>query len=168
MTPDGETCPVSSSARCRKYEVNILNNYSQQKKQETLMLIILALVLAVIVLFSKFVIGVNFSLMEQGGYLSIGYHEVNGDQFWSLEFESFTGSISHEGKLPPDAGRRLMIHSHTGNSELMLKVDCGGESAEYQLGGTALNIPIPGNKDKFKLTLSGIDVYTGYFNAVWE
>ena len=76
-----------------------MTNYSPKKKQEIWMLIILALVLALIILVSKFVIGINFSLMEQGGYISIGYHEVHGSQVWALEFESFTGSISSKGKL---------------------------------------------------------------------
>ena len=139
-----------------------------QKKQETMLLVVFALLLAIIILVSKFVIGINFALMEQGGYLSIGYHEVHGSRVWALEFESFTGSISSDGVLPEGSARKLMIHSETDNSLLTLKVKCGKEEAEYLLEGEPLTVQIPGTKDKFTMTLSGIDVYTGYFNAVWE
>ncbi len=132
------------------------------------MLIILGLVLALIVLVSKFVIGINFSLMEQGGYISIGYHEVHGSQVWSLEFESFTGSITSTGELPEKTERLLTVHSGTGNSELALTVECGKEKSEYILNGEPLKVSIPGDKDKFTMTLSGTDVYSGYFNAVWD
>ena len=133
-----------------------------------MMLVVLGLVLILIILVSKFVIGINFSLMEQDGYISIGYHEVHGAQMWALEFESFTGSISSEGKLPDGAKRRLQIYSRTENAELLLKMECGREKAEYTLDGKPLDITIPGSKDKFTLTLSGVDVLSGYFNAVWE
>ena len=132
------------------------------------MLIILGLVLALIVLVSKFVIGINFSLMEQGGYISIGYHEVHGSQVWSLEFESFTGSITSTGELPEKTERLLTVHSGTGNSELALTVECGKEKSEYILNGEPLKVSIPGDKNKFTMTLSGTDVYSGYFNAVWD
>ena len=138
------------------------------KKQETTMLILFALLLALIILVSKFVIGINFSLMEQGEYISFGYHEVHGEQVWALEFESFTGSLSYEGTLPEDAERKLMIHAHAENSELTLTVQCGDVKEIYHLQGKPLNIPIQGEEDKFKMTISGIDVLTGYFNAVWE
>lgn len=132
------------------------------------MLIILGLVLALIILVSKFVIGINFSLMEQGGYISIGYHEVHGSQVWSLEFESFTGSITSTGELPEKTERLLTVHSGTGNSELALTVECGKEKSEYILNGEPLKVSIPGDKNKFTMTLSGTDVYSGYFNAVWD
>ena len=133
-----------------------------------MMLVILALILALVVLISKFVIGINFSLMEQGGYISFGYHEVHGAQIWALEFESFPGSISSDGLLPPDADRLLMIHSKTVNSDLELTVECGKEKSSYTLNNSPLNITIPGDRDKFTMTLSGTDVFSGYFNAVWE
>jgi hypothetical protein len=145
-----------------------LQNNASKKKQEIWMLIILGLVLALIVLVSKFVIGINFSLMEQGGYISIGYHEVHGSQVWSLEFESFTGSITSTGELPEKTERVLTVHSGTGNSELALTVECGKEKSEYILNGEPLKVSIPGDKDKFTMTLSGTDVYSGYFNAVWD
>ena len=145
-----------------------MQNNASKKKQEIWMLIILGLVLALIVLVSKFVIGINFSLMEQGGYISIGYHEVHGSQVWSLEFESFTGSITSTGKLPEKTERLLTVHSGTGNSELALTVECGKEKSEYILNGEPLKVSIPGDKDKFTMTLSGTDVYSGYFNAVWD
>lgn len=138
------------------------------KKQETMMLVIFGLLLALIILVSKFVIGINFSLMEQGEYISFGYHEVHGEQVWSLEFESFTGSLSYEGTLPDNAKRELMIHAHAVNSELTLTVECGKEKVNYLLQGKPLNIPIPGDKGKFKMTISGTEVLSGYFNAVWE
>ena len=118
------------------------------------MLIILGLVLALIILVSKFVIGINFSLMEQGGYISIGYHEVHGSQVWSLEFESFTGSITSTGELPEKTERLLTVHSGTGNSELALTVECGKEKSEYILNGEPLKVSIPGDKNKFTMTLS--------------
>lgn len=132
------------------------------------MLVILALVLALIILVSKFVIGINFSLMEQGGYISFGYHEVHGSQIWALEFESFTGAISSEGKLPEKSERLLTVYSGTGNSVLSLRIECGKEMNEYTLNGAPLKVSIPGDKEKFTMTLSGTDVYSGYFNAVWE
>ena len=132
------------------------------------MLVVFSLLLAIIILISKFVIGINFALMEQGGYISIGYHEVHGAQIWALEFESFTGSISSDGVLPKENERKLMIHSASGNSQLTLNVKCGIDEAEYILQGTPLTIQIPGENDEFTMTLSGTDVYTGYFNAVWE
>ncbi len=145
-----------------------LNKDVNQKNKETMMLVIFALLLAILILVSKFVIGINFALMEQGGYLSIGYHEVHGSQIWALEFESFTGSISSDGVLPEENERKLMIYSDTDNSQLTLKVKCGKEEEEYILEGKPLSIRIPGTKDKFTMTLSGTEVYSGYFNAVWE
>lgn len=145
-----------------------MQNNASKKKQEIWMLIILGLVLALIILVSKFVIGINFSLMEQGGYISIGYHEVHGSQVWSLEFESFTGSITSTGELPEKTERLLTVHSGTGNSELALTVECGKEKSEYILNGEPLKVSIPGDKNKFTMTLSGTDVYSGYFNAVWD
>lgn len=132
------------------------------------MMIIFGLIFILIILVSKFIIGINFSLMEQGGYISFGYHEIHGAQVWSLEFDSFTGSITSEAKLPAETNRRLMIHSGCDNSELTLTVKCGKDSADYVLQGNPLDITIPGDKEKFTLTLSGTDVLTGYFNAVWE
>ena len=143
-------------------------NNNNQKKQETLMMVIFGLVLALVILISKFVIGINFALMEQGGYLSIGYHEVHGSQVWALEFESFTGSISSDGTLPEDSTRTLTVYSDTNNSDLALEIKCGKEKATYILTGTPIRVPIPGEKAKFTMTLSGTDVYAGYFNAVWE
>ena len=145
-----------------------LNKDPNQNKLETLTLVVFALLLAILILVSKFVIGINFSLMEQGGYLSIGYHEVHGSRVWALEFESFSGSISSEAVLPEGSSRTLMIHSETDNSPLTLKVRCGREEADYILQGAPLTVQIPGDKDKFTLTLSGSEVFGGYFNAVWE
>ena len=102
------------------------------------------------------------------GYISIGYHEVHGSQVWSLEFESFTGSITSTGELPEKTERLLTVHSGTGNSELALTVECGKEKSEYILNGEPLKVSIPGDKNKFTMTLSGTDVYSGYFNAVWD
>lgn len=145
-----------------------MQNNTANKKQEIWMLVVLGLVLFLIILICKFVIGINFGLMEQDGYISIGYHEVHGAQTWALEFESFTGSISSEGKLPENAKRRLQIYSGTENAELLLKMECGKEKMEYMLDGTPLDIIIPGTKDKFTMTISGVDVLSGYFSAVWE
>ena len=138
------------------------------KKQETMMMVIFALLLGLVILISKFVIGINFSLMEQGGYISVGYHEVHGKQMWALEFESFTGILSYEGSLPENTERRLIIHSDSENSELVLTVECEKEKSEFILSNKPLNIQIPGTQKTFNMTLSGTDVFTGYFNAVWE
>ncbi|MBR6088858.1 MAG: hypothetical protein IKP86_02920 [Anaerolineaceae bacterium] len=143
-------------------------NKKNQKRQETMMLIMMALILAVIILVSKFVIGINFSLMEQGNYLSFGYHEVHGARMWALEFESFTGSISSNGELPEAAERKLTVYAGTGNSPLTLTLKCGKQQEEHVLGDDPLILSIPGDKNKFTMTLSGTDVLTGYFNAVWE
>lgn len=132
------------------------------------MIIILCLVLALVFLVSKFVLGINFSLMEQDSYMAFGYSEVRGAQVWTLAFDSFTGSISAEGTFPEDSSRRLIIHSGTGNSELTLDVKCGKNTGSYTLYGTPLDLIVPGDDAKFTLTLRGTDVLTGYFNAVWE
>ncbi|MBQ6519433.1 MAG: hypothetical protein IJI14_11985 [Anaerolineaceae bacterium] len=148
--------------------MNELKTSVNQKKQETLMMILFALLLALIILVSKFVIGINFSLMEQGGYISIGYHEVHGNQIWALEFESFSGSISADGILPDVSQRKLTVYSDTNNSELSLEIKCGKEKESYTLTKNPQTFTVPGEKAKFTMTLSGNDVYAGYFNAVWE
>ena len=145
-----------------------MNSKAPHKKQEILLLVVLCLVLALVILVSKFVIGVNFGLMEQNGFITIGYHEVHGSQIWALQFESFTGSITSEGQLPENAERRLTIYSDAENARLTLTVECGKEKNEYILQDKTTVLSIPGNEKKIKLTLSGVDVLTGYFNAVWE
>ena len=139
-----------------------------KKKQEVVIIVALALVLALIIMVSKFIMGINFGAMENGEYLSIGYHEVHGSQMWALEFESFNGSISFVGRLPADPNRRLQVFSKTGNSPLTLRLECGNEQTEYILDGQNLDTVIPGDQDSFTMVLSGSDVLSGYFDAVWE
>ena len=74
----------------------------QNKKQERLILIIMALLLAIVLLVSKFVLGINFSLMEQGSYVAFGYHEIRGDEIWAMSFDSFSGTISTQTILPAE------------------------------------------------------------------
>ena len=62
----------------------------KNKKQERLTLIIMALVLVLVLLVSKFVLGINFSLMEHGSYVAFGYHEIRGDEIWAMSFDSFS------------------------------------------------------------------------------
>ena len=85
----------------------------QNKKQETLTLIIMALLLAIVLLVSKFVLGINFSLMEHGSYVAFGYHEIRGDEIWAMSFDSFSGTISEQGTFPDGAKRRLLVYSGT-------------------------------------------------------
>ena len=145
-----------------------MNERAPKKKQEVLIIVALALVLGLIIMFSKFVMGINFGAMENGEYLSIGYHEVHGSQMWALEFESFNGTISSVGTLPAESTRRLLVFAKTDHSPLTLRVECGGESAEYVLDSHSLDTVIPGDQESFMLILSGSDVLTGYFDAVWE
>ena len=145
-----------------------MNEKPPKKKQEVVIIVVLALVLVLIIMISKFIMGINFGAMENGEYLSIGYHEVHGSQMWALEFESFTGTISSVGSIPAEGSRHLMVFSKTGKSPLTLKVVCGNEQSEYVLDGQNLDTSIPGDQESFTLIISGTDVLTGYFNAVWE
>ena len=131
-------------------------------------LVILALALVVVVLVSKFVLGINFSLMEHGGYVSFGYHEIRSDRIWALSFESFSGTVSAEARFPKDSKRRLQVFAETENADLELRVACGGEEEVYVLDGTPLDLSVPGTEDGFELILSGTEVLSGYFDAVWE
>ncbi len=140
----------------------------QQKKRETLLLIILGLTLAIIWLVSKFVLGINFAVMEHGSYAAFGYHEIRGERVWTLSFDSFSGAISADGELPENGKRRLLIHSRAENSELELTVKTGDEMNSYILDGNAQDLTIPGTERRFTMTISGTEVLSGYFNAVWE
>lgn len=131
-------------------------------------LVILGLVLAVVWLVSKFVIGINFSLMEQGGYISFGYHEIRGDEIWALSFESFSGSISADAAFPENAHRRIQVYSGTENGPLELSIRCGEDDEVFILTGEPLDLTIPGEQADFTMTLSGTEVLSGYFNAIWE
>ena len=145
-----------------------MNLPTQNKKQERLTLIIMALLLAIVLLVSKFVLGINFSLMEHGSYVAFGYHEIRGDEIWAMSFDSFSGTISAQGKFPKNAKRRLLIYSGTENGDLDLEVDCGEEKESYTLDGRSLDLQIPGDAAGFTITLTGTEVLSGYFSAVWE
>ena len=140
----------------------------QNKKQERLTLVIMALLLALVLLVSKFVLGINFSLMEHGSYVAFGYHEIRGDEIWAMSFDSFSGTISAQGTFSDGAKRRLLIYSGTENGELELEVDCGEEKESYTLDGHSLDLQVPGDEDCFTITLTGTEVLSGYFSAVWE
>ena len=140
----------------------------QNKKQETLTLVIMALLLAIVLLVSKFVLGINFSLMEHGSYVAFGYHEIRGDEIWAMSFDSFSGTISSQGTFRDEAKRRLLIHSGTDNGELELEVTCGKDQETYPLDGSSLDLQIPGDESRFTITLTGTEVLSGYFSAVWE
>ncbi len=131
-------------------------------------LVILALILAVIILVSKFVLGINFSLMEQGGYISFGYHEIRGESIWAMSFDSFSGSISESGTFPKDGKHRLLVQSGTGNTPLELEISCGDEEEQFTLDGGSLDLTVPGDSDSFIITVSGDEILSGYFSAVWE
>ena len=131
-------------------------------------LVILALILIVVLLVSKFVLGINFSLMEHGSYISFGYHEIRGDSIWAMSFDSFSGTISADGIFPEDGKHRLLVHSGTENSPLELSVRCGEENEHFILDGTPLDVTVPGDDDSFTMTLSGNEILSGYFSAVWE
>lgn len=145
-----------------------MNISDKQKRRESFTLVILALALAVVVLVSKFVLGINFSLMEQGGYVSFGYHEIRSECIWALSFESFSGTVSAEARFPEDGKRRLQVYAKTENTELELRVVSDADEQVYVLDGTPLDLTVSGSKDKFKLILSGTEVLGGYFDAVWE
>lgn len=140
----------------------------QNKKQERLTLVIMALLLALVWLVSKFVLGINFSLMEHRSYVAFGYHEIRGEEIWAMSFDSFSGTISSQGRFPDDAKRRLLIYSGTENGELELEVNCGGDQETYLLDGKSLDLRIPGDAENFTIILTGTEVLSGYFSAVWE
>lgn len=133
-----------------------------------MVLIVFCLILAVIWLVSKFVLGINFSVMENGGYISFGYHEIRGSEIWALSFDSFSGSTYADGTFPDNAKRRLLIHSGTSNTPLELKISSGGTDETHVLTGEPLDLTLPGDSDRFRLTISGNEVQSGYFSAVWE
>ncbi len=145
-----------------------MNLPKQNKKQENLTLIIMALLLAVVLLVSKFVLGINFSLMEHGSYVAFGYHEIRGGEIWAMSFDSFSGEISTEGRFPEDARHRLLIHSGTENAVLEMTVRFGGEEETYQLTDKSLDLNLPEDTKNFTITLKGTDVFSGYFSAMWE
>ncbi len=145
-----------------------MNLTKQQKRQETLALVIMALILAIVLLVSKFVLGINFSIMEHGSHISFGYHDIRGDSFWAMSFDSFTGSISAEGTFPEDAKRRLLIHSGTENTPLELTVQCGDKEEPYILEDASMDLSVPCGPGPFTMTVSGNEVQSGYFSAVWE
>ena len=140
----------------------------QNKKQERLTLVIMALLLALVLLVSKFVLGINFSLMEHGSYVAFGYHEIRGDEIWAMSFDSFSGTISAQGSFQDESKRRLLVYSGTENGELELEVICGDEKESYTLDGKSLDLQIPGDTSRFTITLTGTEVLSGYFSAVWE
>ncbi len=139
-----------------------------QKRRESFTLVILALALAVVILVSKFVLGINFSLMENGGYVSFGYHEIRSNRIWALSFESFSGTVSARAEFPENAGRRLRVYAETDNADLELRVLSDGGEQVFTLDGTPLDLTVPGAGDSFEMILSGTDVLGGYFDAVWE
>lgn len=145
-----------------------MNISDKQKRRESMTLVILALALAVVVLVSKFVLGINFSLMENGGYVSFGYHEIRSDRIWALSFESFSGKVSAEARFPENGRRRIQVFAETENTDLELRVVCGKDEEVFVLDGTPLDITLPGSGDQFELILSGTEVLGGYFDAVWE
>lgn len=151
----------------RKADI-ILYQTNQQKKQETLTLVILGLILAIVLLVSKFVLGINFSLMEKGSYITFGYHEIRGDSIWGMSFDSFSGSISADAKFPEGGKHRLLVHSKTESSPLELTVKCGETKETHPLVGPQLDLTVPCDSDRFTMTISGNEVLSGYFSAVWE
>ena len=145
-----------------------MNITKEQKKKETRVLVILGLILAIIWLVSKFVLGVNFSLMEHGSYVAFGYHEIRDEEIWALSFDSFSGTISTEAKFPENGKHRLLVHSGKRDSGLELAVRYGEENLSYLLTGNTLDLTLPEDTEKFTMTLSGTEVQSGYFSAIWE
>ena len=78
------------------------------------------------------------------------------------------GVTAADGELPENGKRRLLIHSRAENSELELTVKTGDEMNSYILDGNAQDLTIPGTERRFTMTISGTEVLSGYFNAVWE
>ncbi len=145
-----------------------MNLPKQNKKQENLTLIIMALVFVVVLMVSKFVLGINFSLMEHGSYVAFGYHEIRGGEIWAMSFDSFSGEISTVGTFPKDARHRLLVHSGTEHADLEMTLHYGTEEETYKLDGHSLDLTLPDNIKNFTVTLKGTEVLSGYFSAVWE
>ena len=145
-----------------------MNLPQQNKKQESLTLVIMVLLLAVVLLVSKFVLGINFSLMEHGSYVAFGYHEIRGGEIWAMSFDSFSGEISSVCAFPEDSLHRLLIHSGTGNSKLTMELRYGDEKDSYELDGRMLDLTLPEEAESFTITVKGSEAVSGYFSAVWE
>lgn len=145
-----------------------MNLPKQNKKQENLTLVVMVMLLAIVWLVSKFILGINFSLMEHGSYVAFGYHEIRGEEIWAMSFDSFSGEISTEGTFPENARHRLLIHSGTGNSPLEMELQYGSEDETYALDGHLLDLTLPEDTGSFTITLRGTEVLSGYFSAVWE
>ena len=140
-------------------------NEIQQKKRETWMVIIMVLLLVLVIMFSKFVLGINFSLLENG-YRAFGLHEVRGEQIWALSFESFSGSISTEGVFPENGKHTLTIQSGPKDADMRLELSSADGDETYELDGDPLELNI--DADRFRMVLSGNEVLTGFFSAVWQ
>ena len=127
----------------------------------------MVLLLALVLMVSKFVLGINFSILENG-YLAFGYHEIRGEHIWALSFDSFSGSVSTEARFPEKGKQKLTVQAGPAGANMKLDLKTESRSESYDLTGDTLELFFNDDEDRFTMTLSGNEVYTGFFSAVWQ
>ncbi len=148
--------------------MNQTRSKEELKKQEILLIAILIVLFILILLVSRFVLGINIGLLEGRQYQSIGYNEIRNGDVWTVAFNIFSGTISTVGVLADADDRTIHIQSATDVSSLELTVFSGGVSETVSLSSGRSEIMIPGDESEFRLSLCGVNVQNGYFNAVWN
>ena len=148
--------------------MNQTRSKEELKKQEILLIVILIVLFILILLVSRFVLGINIGLLEGRQYQSIGYNEIRNGDVWTVAFNIFSGTISTAGELADAGDRAIHIQSATNLSSLELTVVSGGVSETIPLDNGRTEVMIPGDESEFRLSLCGVNVQNGYFNAVWN
>ncbi len=138
------------------------------KKQELKFITVLIILFVLILVVSRFALGINVEMLEDRQYQSIGYSEIRNGNFWSVAFSVFTGTISTEGTLTDADDRTITVQSAADSAELELTVTSGDESVTVPLESARTVITVPGSESGFKLSIAGQNVQKGYFNAVWD
>lgn len=148
--------------------MNQTRSKEELKKQEILLIVILVALFILILLISRFALGINIGLLEGRQYQSIGYNEIRNGDVWTVSFNIFSGTISTDGELADPDDRTINVQSSTDVSSLELTVSSGGITETIPLNNGRNEVVIPGEESEFTLSLNGISVQNGYFNAVWN
>ena len=138
------------------------------KNQELKFITVLIILFILILVVSRFALGINVGMLEGRQYQSIGYSEIRNGNFWSVAFSVFTGNISTEGTLTDAGDRTITVQSAADSASLELTVSCGEESETVALESARTEITVPGSESEFTLSIAGQNVQKGYFNAVWD
>ncbi len=148
--------------------MNQTRSKEELKKQEILLIVVLIALFILILLISRFVLGINIGLLEGRQYQSIGYNEIRNGDVWTVAFNIFSGTISTDGELADPDDRSINVQSSTDVSSLELTVSSGGITETIPLNNGRTEVVIPGDGSEFTLSLNGTSVQNGYFNAVWN